>query len=136
MRIDIAIPELNVVADKYCQELECDGSSSILSYYMSEIGVQHQAYVGAVYFKTKKFEPHFWIEAGDYIIDFKTRMWLGKNALEGIFLKSDLKQSKMSYRKSEKVTLTSGKMLLKLHTTRLRHAEEMREFESHLGKMT
>ena len=103
---------------------------------MSEIGVQHQAYVGAVYFKTKKFEPHFWIEAGDYIIDFKTRMWLGKNALEGIFLKSDLKQSKMSYRKSEKVTLTSGKMLLKLHTTRLRHAEEMREFESHLGKTT
>ena len=70
MKIDIAIPELNVVADKYCQELECDGSSSILSYYMNEIGVQHQAYVGAVYLKTKKFEPHFWIEAGDYIIDF------------------------------------------------------------------
>jgi hypothetical protein len=42
----------------------------------------------------------------------------------------------MSYRKSEKVTLTSGKMLLKLHTTRQRYAEEMQEFESHLGKIT
>ncbi len=134
MRIDKAIPELNMVADKYCQELECDGSSHVLSYYMSEIGVQHQAYVGAVYFKSKKFEPHFWIEAGDYIIDFKTNMWLGENALQGVFLKSDLKKSKMSYRKSEKVALTSGKTLLKLHKTKQRHAEEIKEFESHLGK--
>ena len=134
MRIDVAIPELNIVANKYCEELECDGSSSVLSYYMNEIGVEHKAYVGAVYLKRKKFEPHIWIESGDYIIDFKTKMWLGDDALQGIFLKSDLKQSKMSYRKSEKVNLTAGKMLLRVYRTKRRHEEEMREFESHLGK--
>jgi len=136
MRIDEAIPELNIMAIKYCDELECDGSSSVLSYYMTEIGVEHKAYVGAVYLKNKKFEPHFWIEAGDYIIDFKTKMWLGDDALQGVFLKSNLKRSQMSYSKSDKVNLTAGKMLLRAHRTKRRHEEEMKEFESHLGKLT
>lgn len=133
MKIETAIPELEYMVFKYCSDLECDGTSNILSYYLGEIGVSFKSYIGSVYLGKKKFAPHFWIESGDYIIDFKTKMWLGDKALQGVFHKKELKKSKMSYMKDSKIDLTAGKLLLKVQQTKIRHAEEMKEFEAHLN---
>jgi len=39
----------------------------------------------------------------------------------------------MSYMKDSKIDLTAGKLLLKVQQTKIRHAEEMKEFEAHLN---
>lgn len=116
MRIVIAIPEIENVVAKYCSNLECDGTTNLLAYYLSEIGLEYECFIGSVYFKESKFEPHFWLESKDYIIDFKTKMWLGREALEGVFTKSELKHSHMSYMKGREIkpNLSGGKMLMML----------------------
>lgn len=116
MRIEIAIPEIKNVVAKYCSNLECDGTTNLLAYYLSEIGLEYKCFIGSVYFKESKFEPHVWLESEDYIIDFKTKMWLGHEALEGIFTKIELKKSDMSYMKGREIkpNLSGGKMLMML----------------------
>jgi len=116
MRIEIAIPEIQNVVNKYCSNLDSDGTTNLLAYYLSEIGVEYQCFIGSVYFKEFKFEPHYWLESQDYVIDFNIKMWLGPEALEGVFTKSELKRSHMSYMKDREIqpNLSGGKMLMML----------------------
>lgn len=51
--------------------------------------------VGYISLGEYEFDPHFWIETKidneTYIIDLKSQMWLGENADQGIFKKSETK---------------------------------------------
>lgn len=133
MRIDTLTEELERMAFKYCRLLECDGTSNVLSYYLSMLGIKHQCYIGSVYYLSEKVSPHFWIETDDLIIDFKTRLWLGEDAPQGVMFKNDVKQSKLSYGKDKAVTLTGGKMLIDLQEKQMREAQELEEFNNNLN---
>lgn len=121
------------MAFKYCRLLECDGTSNVLSYYLKMIGVKHECFIGSAYFLNEKVSPHFWIETEDLIIDFKTRLWLGDDAPQGVMFKDDVKASKLSYGKDKAITLTGGKMLINLQEKLMREAQEVEEFNSHLN---
>jgi len=133
MRIDTLTEELERVVSKYCRLLECDGTSNVLSYYLGMIGIKHQCYVGSAYYLREKSSPHFWIETEDLIIDFKTRMWLGDDAPQGVMFKDDVKQSNLSYAKDKAVTLTGGKTLINLQEKQMWEAQELQEFNSNLN---
>jgi len=133
MRIDNLTEELERMALKYCRLLECDGTSNVLSYYLKMIGIKHECFIGSVYFLDQKVYPHFWIETQDLIIDFKTRIWLGDDAPQGVMFKDDVKASNLSYAKDKVITLTGGKMLIDLQEKQFREAQEREEFNSNLN---
>lgn len=133
MRVDVLTEELERMAFKYCRLLECDGTSNVLSYYLKMIGVKHECFIGSAYFLNEKVSPHFWIETEDLIIDFKTRLWLGDDAPQGVMFKDDVKASKLSYGKDKAITLTSGKMLINLQEKLIKEAQEIEEFNSNLN---
>lgn len=136
MRTEIAIPEIKRVVEIYGFDLECDGVTNLLAYYLHKIGVEYEVFLGAVYLIDNTFSPHYWIESDEYIIDFRTRMWLGYDALEGVFLKSELKQSRMSYRKFNRLKpkIEFGKALMLSQQNKRYQKQEFDEFHSHLGK--
>lgn len=133
MRVDVLTEELERMAFKYCRLLECDGTSNVLSYYLKMIGVKHECFIGSAYFLNEKVSPHFWIETEDLIIDFKTRLWLGDDAPQGVMFKDDVKASKLSYGKDKAITLTGGKMLINLQEKLIKEAQEIEEFNSNLN---
>jgi len=67
--------------------LECDGATRVFHYVLSKNGIKHRVMVGSVKISNDGIIPyHYWIELPDgNIIDYKSRMWLGESAEEGIF---------------------------------------------------
>lgn len=58
--------------------LECDGLSTVISSLLTSAGVPHRLLIGSVRTEDHGGIPiHLWIEAGEYVIDFRLRMWLG-----------------------------------------------------------
>lgn len=65
--------------------LECDGMTRVVSYVLRQHGVAHEACFGTLEIKAgspklRKIDPHWWIDlGGEWIIDYRARMWLGKD---------------------------------------------------------
>lgn len=61
-------------------QVECDGMTRAISYALTEVGINHQCYIGHVH-ETKGDQfviPHVWIELPrGWLIDFRLRMWIG-----------------------------------------------------------
>ncbi|MEO6302526.1 MAG: hypothetical protein ABIP51_05080 [Bacteroidia bacterium] len=75
-----------------CKHLECDGTVKVLTYIMNENGIKHSVFMGTVEkISNDDIIPlHFWIELPDGMtVDFKCRMWLGKDSPNGVFNKKD-----------------------------------------------
>lgn len=96
--------------------LECDGATRVLHYLFQEQNISHVVKKGSVTFGKENIPFHFWIELPDgNIVDYKSRMWLGEKAQQGVFKPSskteylgkeiDLKVSKFIY---EILTMNKG----------------------------
>ena len=71
---------VNKFYKQYCEGriLDCDGATNIISTFLNDNGVQHVTKCGTVRLKQGEFTPHFWIEIGNQVIDFKLRKWFGE----------------------------------------------------------
>lgn len=72
--------------------LECDGLSTVISSLLTAAGVSHKLLIGSVTtVGNVGMSPHLWIEVGEYVIDYRLRMWLGEipSIPHGIFKKSE-----------------------------------------------
>lgn len=65
--------------------LECDGFSRAASYVLTKAQVEHKVLRGYVVTLTCNVNPHFWLEAGVWRIDYRLRMWAGPDAPHGVF---------------------------------------------------
>jgi hypothetical protein len=101
--------------------LECDGATRVLHYLFQEQNVKHVVKRGSVVFGKDDIPLHYWIELPDgSVVDYKSRMWLGKNAQQGVFnpnekieylgRETDLKVSKFIY---ETLTMSTGGVIEK-----------------------
>lgn len=75
--------------------VECDGHTLMISSALNHAGISHQRMCGVVKNPKTDFElyPHFWIEIGEFTLDYRLRMWvelysgekLSEGAPHGIF---------------------------------------------------
>ncbi|MCU4650305.1 hypothetical protein, partial [Klebsiella pneumoniae] len=75
--------------------VECDGHTLMISSALNHAGISHQRMCGVVKNPKTYFElyPHFWIEIGEFTLDYRLRMWvelysggkLSEGAPHGIF---------------------------------------------------
>ena len=109
--------ELESQINSSCSRYECDGSTRVISNILNENGIEHNVKVGTIAYGDKFFSPHFWIEVPIedevIIIDYKSKMWMGDEAKQGIFV---LPIENKNYVDGELVPQTdtwkrSGKML-------------------------
>ncbi len=75
--------------------VECDGHTLMISSALNHAGISHQRMCGVVKNPKTYFElyPHFWIEIGEFTLDYRLRIWvelysggkLSEGAPHGIF---------------------------------------------------
>lgn len=68
-----------------CAPVECDGHSRMVAYLLNLHGIQCQVRCGRVRTPAGVIPLHFWVEVKGFIIDYRARMWLGKDAPHGVF---------------------------------------------------
>lgn len=75
-----------------CADVECDGMARLVCTVLTREQIEHSAFVGQLKFDGQTVRPHFWIEVGPVLIDYRARMWLGERDAvhHGVCLKSDL----------------------------------------------
>lgn len=71
--------------DEELKHLECDGFTRVAHYVLHTNGVSHRCYKGTCTVGDKTIDPHFWIVAGNLIVDYRLRMWAGDDAPHGVF---------------------------------------------------
>lgn len=59
--------------------VECDGHTLMISSALTKARISHQRICGMVKNPDADFElyPHFWIQLGDFILDYRLKMWVG-----------------------------------------------------------
>lgn len=59
--------------------VECDGHTLMISSALKHAGISHQRICGVVKNPKTDFElyPHFWIQIGEFILDYRLKMWVG-----------------------------------------------------------
>lgn len=79
--------------EKYLSnQMECDGATTAISTFLRDNNVEHVVKSGVVKVtaggRDGVFAPHFWIEIGPRVIDFRLRMWFGDepNIPHGVFV--------------------------------------------------
>lgn len=72
--------------------VECDGMTRLVCTVLANAGIEHQAFKGTLQVGSSIIRPHFWVEVGEVIIDYRARMWLGnlEGVPHGVSMKSDL----------------------------------------------
>lgn len=72
--------------------VECDGMARLVCTVLAEHGIEHTAFVGELRLNERVVRPHYWIEVGEFLIDYRARMWLGEGGEvpHGVCLKSEL----------------------------------------------
>lgn len=66
--------------------LECDGFTRVASYILTINNIDHKVMAGSVLTTEGHIEPHFWIEAGGWTVDYRLRMWAGQEMPHGVFV--------------------------------------------------
>lgn len=58
--------------------VECDGHTLMISSALNHAGISHQRMCGVVKNPKTYFElyPHFWIEIGEFTLDYRLRIWV------------------------------------------------------------
>jgi hypothetical protein len=67
------------------KHLECDGFTRVASYVLTEAGIPHRCRAGTCVVGRRVVDPHLWIEAGGFRIDYRLRRWVGAQAPHGVF---------------------------------------------------
>ena len=87
----VIIPKIEALSEQ-CPHLECDGFTNVVTYLLTEAGIDHTCYKGHVSSGGMPAIPyHLWVEVGGYILDYRCRMWLGErlSVPHGCFLPSE-----------------------------------------------
>ncbi|HGM5155072.1 TPA: hypothetical protein ACKP0X_003768 [Pseudomonas aeruginosa] len=66
----------SLLADLDSAAVECDGMSRLVATRLHRAGIDYTPFEGSFEFKGRVVHPHFWIEVGDLVIDYRARMWL------------------------------------------------------------
>ena len=81
---NILVPECFVLLNNILQAIddapvECDGHTLMISSALKHAGISHQRMCGVVKNPKTNFElyPHFWIQIGEFTLDYRLRMWVG-----------------------------------------------------------
>lgn len=73
--------------------LECDGATRVFAWLLKKANIPYVIKSGRMEFDKKIVVPHYWIELEEsgYIVDFKSRMWLGDDEAvpHGVFRDTD-----------------------------------------------
>lgn len=64
--------------------LECDGFTRIASYLLNKHKIAHQTMGGYATWRGKVVSPHWWIQVGSLVVDYRLRMWCGPDAPHGV----------------------------------------------------
>src|SRR6478752_7369933 len=73
-----------------CSQLECDGTTRVLSYVLDQHNIDHKVMVGQLVAEDDGISLHYWIEVGEYIVDYKAQMWLDEQAPHGVFTQAEV----------------------------------------------
>lgn len=66
-----------------CAPVECDGMARLVATVLTQHQIAYQGMAGAITPKGCDYTiPHFWVQVGDLVIDYRAQMWLGNG--EGI----------------------------------------------------
>ncbi|MBL2132610.1 hypothetical protein ELI69_30010, partial [Klebsiella pneumoniae] len=78
---NILVPECFVLLNNILQAIddapvECDGHTLMISSALKHAGISHPRIYGVVKNPKTDFElyPHFWIQIGDFTLDYRLRM--------------------------------------------------------------
>ena len=71
--------------------LECDGSTRVLNYLLTEANIPHIVFMGEASYNGIHLPVHFWIKIDEYTIDNKSRMYFGESVPEGLFISGPVK---------------------------------------------
>lgn len=82
---------LNKLSEEH-PNLECDGFSRAVHYNLASCGIEHTIMSGTVEGQLGHISLHYWIEIDDMVLDYRLRMWLGKEAPHGYFKKTDVQE--------------------------------------------
>ena len=81
---NILMPDCLVMLNNLLQAIEnapveCDGHTLMISSALNHAGISHQRMCGVVKNPKTNFElyPHFWIQIGEFTLDYRLRMWVG-----------------------------------------------------------
>ena len=70
--------------------VECDGASRLVHLALLRAGVEHKVMFGSVSYALNQSIPlHYWIEVGEYTIDYRLHYWLTGNLPKGVFKVKD-----------------------------------------------
>lgn len=67
-----------LVADLHDAPVECDGMARLVTTRLVEAGVAHEVLQGELVTPAGSIPFHFWVLAGEWVIDLRARMWLGE----------------------------------------------------------
>ncbi len=65
--------------------LECDGQTRVFAFLLSKANIPFKCYRGFVEVNGVGFPIHYWIQSGNWIIDFKLKQIFGEDAPHGVF---------------------------------------------------
>jgi hypothetical protein len=67
-------------------QTECDGASRLVHLALTIACIPHTVMCGYLYHHGLAMVPfHFWFKCGDFVIDYRARMWYGPEAPHGVF---------------------------------------------------
>lgn len=69
-------------------ELDSDGASRLIQVVLHDFGASYKTMSGYAEDTAtcEIVQPHFWVQVGKFIIDYKLRKWLGEDAPHGVFM--------------------------------------------------
>lgn len=72
--------------------VECDGMTRLACTVLAREDIEHRVFVGSLTIGDQAVVPHFWIEVGRFLIDYRARMWMGaaENVPHGVCIKAEL----------------------------------------------
>jgi hypothetical protein len=78
----------NILSEIENSPTECDGFVRLASYLLTNHNIEHTIYCGSLSIdgNSDTIPLHFWIQASEFKIDYRARMWLGEKAPHGIFI--------------------------------------------------
>jgi hypothetical protein len=72
--------------------VECDGMARLVATVLAQNNIAYQGMAGSITPKGCDFSiPHFWVQVGEFVIDYRAQMWLGddKSIPHGVVRRED-----------------------------------------------
>ncbi|MDU8350281.1 hypothetical protein RYA05_00005 [Pseudomonas syringae pv. actinidiae] len=68
----------NLMSEIESAPVECDGFSALAATVLYKHGIAYQGFVGSLSAGGMVIPLHYWIVVGEFLIDYRARMWIGE----------------------------------------------------------